>query len=225
MSSLDAYFQVNDFPVESSFSMVQLAQTPKETDYQTMRKKLFDMVINNETDADGTTTTDPEENNELTEVVRNTKKGYEILKKELDNFTLFKRSLEDIHQEIDIIHKNRNDIIHHLREMVSSDHSEDRQKIEADIEALIVKMVAEKETKKSEIASELNKTKQSLQQLQEAFCIHKWCKSYHVCPICLTNEVTLYINPCGHTFCNTCMTRDYCDLCRCRVISKGKLYI
>jgi len=223
MSALDAYFQVNDFTAENQFSVAQLAQTPKETDYQTMRKQLFDMVINNETDM---TTEEESEDppNELTEVVNYTKKGYDILKQELDKFTQLKRGLEDITQDIDKVYKNRNDIVHHLR-LMSQDHTEQIHKIENDIETLVIDVIAHKEHKKTEILSDLNKTKKSLQKLQEAFCIHKWCKSYHVCPICLTNEVSIYINPCGHTFCHTCMNRDYCDLCRCRVISKGKLYI
>jgi hypothetical protein len=47
----------------------------------------------------------------------------------------------------------------------------------------------------------------------------------HICPICLTNEVDIYLEPCGHTLCNSCNRSDFCHMCRTRVkTSKGIFY-
>ena len=49
------------------------------------------------------------------------------------------------------------------------------------------------------------------------------------CPVCLTNPVNIYLNPCGHTLCDGCYNRvsdneKKCFLCRTRVLSKFPLY-
>ena len=49
------------------------------------------------------------------------------------------------------------------------------------------------------------------------------------CPVCLTNPVNIYLNPCGHTLCDGCYDRvsdneKKCFLCRTRVLSKFPLY-
>jgi hypothetical protein len=47
----------------------------------------------------------------------------------------------------------------------------------------------------------------------------------HKCPICLTNEVDTYLEPCGHTLCASCNQSNYCHMCRTRVkTSKGLYY-
>lgn len=45
-----------------------------------------------------------------------------------------------------------------------------------------------------------------------------------VCPICLTNEVDTYLDPCGHTLCKTCNRDKFCHMCRTQVRSSRKIY-
>jgi hypothetical protein len=47
-----------------------------------------------------------------------------------------------------------------------------------------------------------------------------------VCPICLNEHVTIAIDPCGHTFCSTCVRRmnNDCGMCRNRMKNKIKIY-
>jgi conjugal transfer/entry exclusion protein len=49
---------------------------------------------------------------------------------------------------------------------------------------------------------------------------------YRACPICLQNEVAIYLTPCGHTLCKTCLTKikGECYMCRKRIISHKQLY-
>ena len=52
----------------------------------------------------------------------------------------------------------------------------------------------------------------------------------NVCPLCLTNTVSLYLNPCGHTCCDECYERlvsnqdRKCFLCRQHIMNKNPLY-
>jgi len=47
-----------------------------------------------------------------------------------------------------------------------------------------------------------------------------------LCSICLNETVSYALVPCGHTFCQTCMRRQYgdCFMCRNRIKDKVKLY-
>ena len=52
----------------------------------------------------------------------------------------------------------------------------------------------------------------------------------NTCPLCLTNQVNIYLNPCGHTCCEECYERllnsneNKCFLCRSNILSKNPLY-
>jgi len=52
----------------------------------------------------------------------------------------------------------------------------------------------------------------------------------NVCPLCLTNAVNIYLNPCGHTCCDSCYEKleanheKKCFLCRCKIMQKNPLY-
>ena len=52
----------------------------------------------------------------------------------------------------------------------------------------------------------------------------------NLCPLCLTNAVNIYLNPCGHTCCDGCYEKletnhdNKCFLCRSKIIHKNPLY-
>ena len=52
----------------------------------------------------------------------------------------------------------------------------------------------------------------------------------NVCPLCLSNAVNIYLNPCGHTCCDSCYEKletnheNKCFLCRCKIMQKNSLY-
>ena len=57
----------------------------------------------------------------------------------------------------------------------------------------------------------------------------------NICPLCLTNKIELYIEPCGHCCCNTCKDRllQYegncrnanCFICRKRINNFNNIYL
>ena len=52
----------------------------------------------------------------------------------------------------------------------------------------------------------------------------------NTCPLCLTNSINIYLNPCGHTCCDDCYERllvnndNKCFLCRSNIMNKNSLY-
>jgi hypothetical protein len=51
--------------------------------------------------------------------------------------------------------------------------------------------------------------------------------SKYNCTICYENEVAMFIQPCGHTFCNSCTTKisTRCFVCNGPVTAKFKMYV
>lgn len=44
------------------------------------------------------------------------------------------------------------------------------------------------------------------------------------CPICLTSEVTQFCDPCGHTYCNSCLKANHCYICRAWVDKRHRIF-
>lgn len=49
----------------------------------------------------------------------------------------------------------------------------------------------------------------------------------NMCNVCVTNKINICINPCGHTFCSSCIEKmnSKCGMCRGNIDSKIKIYI
>lgn len=52
------------------------------------------------------------------------------------------------------------------------------------------------------------------------------CRIEKTCPICMTEELVIFMVPCGHVICSVCSERvvDRCFVCRSEITSKNKLY-
>lgn len=46
----------------------------------------------------------------------------------------------------------------------------------------------------------------------------------HSCPICLSNEVEQFCDPCGHCYCKSCLKSTYCYICRVKVKNIHRLF-
>ena len=78
--------------------------------------------------------------------------------------------------------------------------------------------------KKTELEDEVDKNKAQLSAMSDIYGILKHTNIGHVCPICLQNEVNTFCNPCGHCFCNKCMTHTYCYICRSKINKMQPIY-
>ena len=50
---------------------------------------------------------------------------------------------------------------------------------------------------------------------------------YNLCNVCFANKINICINPCGHTFCSSCIEKMglKCGMCRGKIAAKIKMYI
>jgi hypothetical protein len=65
-----------------------------------------------------------------------------------------------------------------------------------------------------------NKLKFKLQKQTEEL------KNKNICSICLDRVVSICCIPCGHTYCNICVSgKNYCFICRKTIISTNRIYL
>jgi len=91
------------------------------------------------------------------------------------------------------------------------------------------------------ITQKIDQLKEQLQIEQQQREYDEICKEYqwfadtfreHVnivkdrkaCPICYTNEVEFFCDPCGHTYCSNCNVGNRCPTCRTNINKMCKLY-
>lgn len=71
---------------------------------------------------------------------------------------------------------------------------------------------------------EKDKLSAMIKSLSVTYGIIKNAPFTHTCPICITNEVDVYFDPCGHTVCRTCSKSQYCHMCRTKIIAIRSLF-
>lgn len=65
----------------------------------------------------------------------------------------------------------------------------------------------------------------AIRYLLTTYNILKSTAAFHACPICLTNEIDAFIDPCGHTLCTKCSSKiTYCHMCRTKVKVAKSIY-
>lgn len=69
-----------------------------------------------------------------------------------------------------------------------------------------------------------NEAKAKIKELGFLFSFAKGGTVGYPCPICMSSEVTQFCEPCGHTYCSSCMKSTYCYICRMKVNKKHKLF-
>jgi hypothetical protein len=73
---------------------------------------------------------------------------------------------------------------------------------------------------------ECRKRRHKLQRMREVFRILKNSDATFACPVCLKNQANCFLMPCGHTFCNACMSKaaNKCFICRQGFTKVGNLF-
>lgn len=85
-------------------------------------------------------------------------------------------------------------------------------------------LLLEIEKKIESLRGELKKSKQKIKTYMDVFSFTNGFSMGHPCPICLTSEVKLFCEPCGHTYCNNCMKSAHCYICRTKITKTHKLF-
>lgn len=80
-------------------------------------------------------------------------------------------------------------------------------------------------TKRKNHEDNIQKSKTTLKALAKTYNIINNTNISYACPICMTDQVDTYCNPCGHALCMRCISKsNNCYFCKSRIISKQKIY-
>ena len=82
----------------------------------------------------------------------------------------------------------------------------------------IFELIDSNSKEKNKIVDEkLRENTALLAYLSNTYRILRGTNIGYVCPICMTNEVSLFCDPCGHSYCSKCMNGAYCHMCRKKI--------
>lgn len=110
------------------------------------------------------------------------------------------------------------------------------EKVKAIIDSLneYIKTINENDNLKSVKEEYINKIK----QMNKHLCLLHAINGFNIsatCPICITDKIDSYFNPCGHTTCKACFEKNNnisnrnnfnkCPICRENVMDVRKLYL
>jgi len=77
-----------------------------------------------------------------------------------------------------------------------------------------------------QLEQEKQLTEELKQQLEQERNLNENLKKKTICSICLENELSICCIPCGHTFCDKCVTvPDKCFICRSDIYRINRIYI
>lgn len=168
----------------------------------------------------------PEEIENLEKINIHVAKGKEQLQTLLSQYdTCMKtiatteRRIRQMQEEIEII-KDKLSSLAIAHECISESSSTFVKELEAKQDTIL-------EDLKTELAlTNIEKDKLSvmIKSLSITYGIIKNAPFTHTCPICITNEVDVYFDPCGHTVCKSCSKSQYCHMCRTKIISIRSLF-
>ncbi len=83
------------------------------------------------------------------------------------------------------------------------------------INDLIDKTVSEKN---DTIKKDIEQNAAIIKYMADTYNTLKTSQLGHICPICLSNEVDIFCDPCGHCFCSKCLSNtQYCYMCRLKI--------
>jgi len=149
--------------------------------------------------------------------------------------------------ELDEYHKKYNDELKKTKENVDkidcsiqfiktcNKEYDSNEKVKAIIDSLneYIKTINENDNLKKAKEEYINKIKQMNKHLCLLHTINGLNTSA-VCPICITDKIDSYFNPCGHTTCKSCFDKNNnisnrnnfnkCPICRENVMDVRKLY-
>ncbi len=226
MEGLDAYF-ANSLTLNGSTSnpFLNIFQTDHSefTDVNKSLMKYYDVI--EESIEDASQESEEEEDEDTKNIKKYTKLGFEKLRDSIQTYLTLNEKRDEIRREIDSIYKDRNEVLHGIRKISQGKVVDSVSSITNDIEKMVTEVTINKVEQQQAIENELRKMIKVLNSLRDVYGINKNLKNNHVCPICMNNPIAIYCVPCGHTYCRTCMTRDYCDICRSRITKKNPLYI
>lgn len=214
-------------PIEAGLSQCLPQLNDQFQQMLEIRKKIFEADHN----SDGTTTNEadtPQEIQDVKKAVAQAKTLYQDVATEfissteltddiqryLERFNLNVKAAEALENMV----SNSIKLPEHIRDLFMQ-HMSLLKPVERDIVTELEKYQSSLEEKKKYSSS-------VLKALSGVFNTVQSLSGYRSCPVCLSNEVSYYLVPCGHTFCTTCLDKHKgsCFLCRKNISTYNRLY-
>lgn len=98
------------------------------------------------------------------------------------------------------------------------------EEVEDQLRALRASMMKPIQEKLNMVQKEVASSKRTLHTLANFVNLSRQLSGKNMCPICYQQDVDVYCDPCGHTFCQKCVKANYCYLCRTKIQKVQKLY-
>ena len=166
------------------------------------------------------------------------------LKEYHNNFIELQKDLDEAQKEYADYMKNTNANINKINSSIQfirtcSSEYENDEKIKIIIDSMLDYIKTIKDNDKLEKYKKIyiNKRKKLNKYLYLINNINNWNNSA-ICPVCITEKIDSYCNPCGHTFCKNCLDKssnvinntnntnnNKCPICREYVMDIRKLYL
>lgn len=172
-----------------------------------------------------------EVDSEITELTAAVKKGREILKQEILNYSSLKDQLEQVDEQKDLF---QDQISKLKRVMLYLDqvklcyegYKEDLENMNTLVHNMEEKFKTHLECATKDTREHYDKTFQKLVQLKEIYQVYKDSDVSFVCPVCMSEQVQSFLIPCGHTFCKKCLPSNgvRCHICRKQYQRTNTLY-
>lgn len=174
-----------------------------------------------------------EDKKEFSEINEYVQKGKDILMKELaksQKLSSEKMELVDMEQKAkSICYESQKNL--ELLKHVFIDNNIDTTELDEHIDTTSFSLgsiydIIQKNVdgKRTALEEEINKSLAKLTILSKSYNIIKNTTMGHICPICLTNEVDRFCDPCGHSFCSKCIQSTYCYMCRVKINRTKPIY-
>lgn len=169
-----------------------------------------------------------EEVNNLKKIDETVIKGKEFLLNTLKEYNECKNKIYEINKNIHITEKSIINIKQQLQNLTDV-----HQELKAITNEFLSKLLEKQEVIISNLQTEAgllivnrDKLEAIIRSLGITYNVIKNTPMNHTCPICISREVDVYLEPCGHTLCKTCsrMQNTHCHMCRTKIRTTRNIY-
>jgi gas vesicle protein len=173
-----------------------------------------------------------EDNDDIKALKEQVKRGQELIKNEIINYTKLKDRIETLENKRHMYH----DLVSTIKKSVFTMSTLDDTLFD-DVKPLmdlisntaeeVESKIKEKCNAESEQVHEMyRKSARVLLSLKDVYSILRNSDVNFTCPICITSQVDCFLFPCGHTLCSTCANelQQRCSICRQQFNKVGRLF-
>jgi DNA repair ATPase RecN len=167
-----------------------------------------------------------EEVQNLSTIDETVSKGKELLLNTLKEYDECKSKIYKINKNIHNTEKTISNIREQLRYLTEL-HTDLFVINEDIINRLLEKqeqIVLELQTEAGLLICSRDRLEAIIRSLGKTYNVIKNTPMHHTCPICITREVDVYLEPCGHTLCRDCNKNTHCHMCRTKIRTSKHIY-